>query len=181
MSSATKRELFVHYAYWFSFFILLSVIDNSLRFDFWPFWLGGILGTILPDFDHLIYILFTRPHELTSQRVVSLINKKEAWGAVQLLYDTREERKDLVFHTIFFQLILFVLTFLVVSSSGSLFGMGLVLAFALHLNVDQLIDLEKVGSLSNWYRLLPYKLTTEQSKVYWLFGFLATLVLGLAA
>jgi hypothetical protein len=95
-----------------------------------------------------------------------------------LLYGTSSERKELIFHTIFFQMIFFVLTFWMLSSSGSLFGKGMVLAFGLHLLIDQATDLSEVGNLDNWFKNLPVKLDLVQSKIYWLVATLATLGMG---
>jgi hypothetical protein len=179
MNTAVRRELFIHFAYWLSFFIFTLIIDKNLTLNYWLFWFGGLVGIFLPDIDHLIYILFIKPHELTSLRVMFLTKKKEIARAVSLLYVTRGERNDLIFHTIFFQLILFVLTFWMVSSSGSLFGQGLVLSFALHLFVDQIIDYEETGSINSWFNLLPYKLNPDQSRVYILASLFIIFVLGL--
>lgn len=175
-----RRDLILHFAFWFSFFVFISIVDKTLDFAHWSFWLGGVLGVLLPDIDHLIYIFFVSPHELTSQRVDYLAKKKDLWKAVNILYDTRGERKNLTFHTIFFQLIFFVLTFLVVSSSGSLFAQGLVLSFALHLCIDQAIDLEESGSLENWFKNLPFRLDPKQSQSYFFGGLIVTTLLGLA-
>jgi hypothetical protein len=179
MSSAMKRELLIHLAYWFSFFIFISIVDKSLGLSYWLFWLGGLVGVFLPDIDHLIYVLFVHPHELTSQRVDYLIKRSDFWKAVHVLYDTRSERRGLTFHTIFFQLIFFVLTFLVVSSSGSIFAQGLVLSFALHLAIDQIVDLEELGNLDNWFKNLPFRLDVKQSQVYWIIAAVITVTLGL--
>ena len=133
---------------------------------YWPFVLGGLFGIILPDVDHILYVYFIKPQDLSSQRVNYLVNKKELIRGVELLYETRNERKGLIFHSILFQLIFLVLTFWIVSSSGSFFGMGLTLSFALHLSVDQLIDITELGNLDNWFSNLPFKLDLKQSKIY---------------
>jgi hypothetical protein len=175
-----RRELFLHFSFWFSFFVFITLIKQYFNLGYWPFWLGGLIGVILPDIDHLIYVYFIKPTDLTSQRINYLVDKKELWRSVQLLYETRSERKGLIFHTIFFQLIFFVLTFWMLSSSGSLFGRGLVLSFILHLSVDQLIDLNDLKNLENWFTHLPFSFDFKQSKIYWIastalipiFGFL---------
>lgn len=95
-----------------------------------------------------------------------------------LLYKTRGERNELIFHTIFFQLIFFVLTFWMLSSSGSLFGRGMVLAFALHLLIDQAIDLTELGNLGNWFTNLPVILDLKQTKIYWVVATFVTLGMG---
>lgn len=135
-----RRELFIHFSFWFFFFVLITLTHKYFNLGYWPFWLGGVVGTLLPDVDHLIYIYFLKPQDLTSQRVNYLINKQELVRVLSLLYETREERSGLIFHTRLFQIIFFVLTFWIMSSSGSLFGKGLVLAFSLHLIIDQIMD-----------------------------------------
>ena len=173
-----KRELFIHFSFWFSFFVLISLFKNFLSLSYWPFWLGGLIGVLMPDLDHLIYVFFLAPQELTSQRVGFLWNRKEIKRLIELLYETRSERRGLIFHTIFFQAIFLLLTFWLMSSSSSLFGKGLVLSFALHLSVDQLVDLIEMKSLINWLKFLPISLDLPKSEIYWSAGVLLVLVMG---
>lgn len=161
-----RRELFIHFSFWFASFVFIAFFRHFLSLYAWPFWVGGLLGIILPDIDHIIYVYFVKPEELTSQRVNYLVNKKEFVRSMELLYETRTERKNLIFHTIFFQLIFLVLMFWILTSSGSIFGWGLVLSFAAHLSVDQLIDIVELGSFENWFNYLPYRLDFKQSKIY---------------
>jgi len=173
-----RRELFIHFAFWFSFFVLISLVKHFLSLSYWPFWLGGAIGTFLPDIDHLIYVLFMSPQDLTSQRVSFLWQRREYKRIIELLYETRSERRGLVFHTIFFQIIFLILTFWVMSSSASLFGKGLVLSFAFHLSVDQLVDLTDMKNLSNWTKDLPINLDLKKSEIYWSAGTLLVILMG---
>ncbi len=143
---------------------------------YWPFWVGGIVGNFLPELDHFIYIYFLRPHELTSQRVSYMLGRKEILRSLNLLAGTRSERTKLIFHTAGFQLIFLVLTFLVITSSGSLLGRGLVLAFSLHLLIDQVVDLVETGNLDNWFRELPITLNNELRKGFFILMLLVFLV-----
>lgn len=161
-----RREFFIHFAFWFSFFVLVSVFKNFLSLSYWPFWVGGLVGTVLPDIDHLIYVLFLNPHELTSQRVNFLLQKREVLRVVTLLYETRSERKNLVFHTLIFQIIFFAFTLFIISSSGSIFVYGIVLAFCLHIIIDQLADILEVKNLSNWGKLFSFDLDQRKSIYY---------------
>lgn len=174
-----RKELLVHLAYSFSFLVFVSLTHNYLHLEYWPFWIGGIFGTFLPDIDHVIYVLFMRPQELTSQRVGFYLNKKDFKKALFVLYDTRNERRGLIFHTVFFQAIFLVLCFLILSSSGSPFGKGMVLAFALHLVVDQIVDLTELGSFENWLNLFPFKMTFQNARTYWIVTSSITVVMGL--
>jgi hypothetical protein len=123
---------------------------------------------MLPDLDHVIYFYFVRPTDLTSQRFDFLLQRKEIWRMIQLLYETREERMGLIFHTFVFQILFLVLTFWLLTSSGSIFGRGLVLAFSMHIVVDQLIDLQQMGNLGNWTKNFPLILDEQKTKIYWL-------------
>lgn len=172
-----KRELFIHFSFWLSFFIFVALIRHYLAIPYWPFWVGGIIGTILPDIDHVIYFYVVSPSELTSQRFNFLLQKKDILRMVQLLYETRSERRGLIFHTVFFQLIFAVLTFLMVTSS-SLLGKGLVLAFFLHLVIDQIMDLTELGSFDNWLKNTPIKLDYRGAKIYWVTSLAALLIFG---
>jgi hypothetical protein len=174
-----RRELFIHFSFWFSFFVFISLVRHFLSLGYWPFWLGGAVGVFMPDLDHLIYVFFIGPQELTTQRVGFLWGRKEYKRLVELLYETRSERKGLIFHTIFFQAIFLILTFWIMSSSASLFGKGLVLSFALHLSMDQLVDIVEMKNLSNWTKFLPINLDFEKSKIYWSVGALLVVAMGL--
>ena len=173
-----RRELFIHLSFWFSFFVLLSLVKHFLSLSYWPFWVGGAIGVFLPDLDHLIYVYFIKPTDLSSQRVNYLVNKRQLWRSIQLLYETRSERRGLIFHTIFFQIIFLVLTFWIMSSSASLFGRGLVLSFALHISIDQLVDLVDMKNLGNWLKFLPVTLDLTKSKIFWAAGILSVSIMG---
>lgn len=174
-----KRELFIHFSFWFSYFVLLTLFNQYFSLSYWPFWLGGLMGMILPDIDHLIYAYITHPQEFTSQRIRHLLESKNIKRSIELLYESRSERKHLVFHTIFFQLIFFVVLLWVLTSSGSLLGKGLALSFAVHLLVDQMIDITEMQGLHNWFDNLPFKMDFAHSKSYWIIISFITVILGI--
>lgn len=178
VSTAMRRELFIHLAFWFSFFVFISLFRHFLSLSYWPFWLGGLVGVFLPDIDHLVYVFFLSPQELTSQRLNFLLGRKEVKRAVELLYETRSERRGLIFHTFFFQIIFLILTFWLISSSASLFGRGLVLSFALHLSLDQITDLVDMKNLDNWTKIFPLNLDFRMSEIYSLAGILLVCIMG---
>jgi len=166
-----RKELLGHFLAAFVFCLLVIVAKGWFDFPYLSIFLGAALGTILPDIDHIIYVYFLQPQELTSQRVNYMVGKKDFWGALRLLAETRSERKELIFHTVFFQLIFLILTFFVITSTGSVFGRGIVLAFSLHLLMDQLVDLRQMGSLENWFYNSPLKIAADKNKLYlWLVG-----------
>lgn len=175
-----RKELFIHFSFLVSFFVFISLIKGWFSLSYWPFWVGGLVGTILPDLDHILYVFFLRPQEYVSQRFNHMIGQRDLRGSISLLAETRNERTKLIFHTVLFQIIFLIFGFLVVTSSGSIFGRGIVLAFMLHLIVDELVDLMEMGSLENWFKQTPIVLDRNQANLYLaansgillLFGFL---------
>lgn len=173
-----RRETFIHFAFWFSFFVIVSIFRNYLSLNYWQFWVGGIIGTILPNIDHLIYVLFLNPQELTSQRVSFLLKRKEILRILTLLSETRSERKNLIFHTLVFQIIFTIVTFLIFSSSTSILARGIVLSFSIHLLVDQLVDLLELKDLKNWGKLSSEDLNYRNSIIYIFVMFLLVCIIG---
>lgn len=173
-----KKEIFIHYSFLISLFIFISLAKGWMNFSYWPFWIGGIIGNFLPDLDHFIYVFFLKPNELTSQRVGYMIGKRNLSRSFQLLIESRSERTKLIFHSGLFQLIFVVLAFLVVTSSGSLFSRGIVLAFFLHLLVDQAVDYVETGNMNNWTSGYELELSKNQIKTYWSIMFFVLILLS---
>lgn len=167
-----KREVFAHLISFIvifaavSVFRLMSVINEGLYIPFALFWLGGLIGTFLPDIDHLVYVYLLKPHELTSQRAANLIDQRQITQSANLLVSTQNERQNMIFHTIWFQVVFMGLTVWVMMSNTNLFGWGLVLAFSLHLLVDQIQDYRKFGSLDNWFNSTKLGLTGQSQRLY---------------
>jgi hypothetical protein len=171
-----KKELVTHFSFMIALFIFISLYRGWLDLTYLPFWVGGVLGTILPDLDHLIYVYFLRPGEITSREIASLIEKREAVKSLVLLAETRAERKHLVFHTLQFNILFLLFVFLIGTSTGSYLGIGLVLAFSLHLLIDQIVDFMETGSLSNWLRQVNIELSSEQSRWYLILNIVVLLI-----
>jgi hypothetical protein len=172
-----KKEIFIHFPFLISFLVLITVVKNWLSITYWPFWVGGVLGMVFPYLDHLLYVFLLRPYELTSQRVINLVQRKDIKNAVKLLIDTKEERKDLTIHTLFFEIIFAILTFFVVTSSNSLLGRGLVLGFFLHLIIDQFKDFQTVGNLNRWFKGFNISLDNNKTGIYLILGGLVLLII----
>ncbi len=118
------------------------------------------MGTLLIDIDHFLYALVIYPHELTSMRIRHLIDQRRFKDALILIADTQDERTKLPFHNALFQLVFYVLCFFVLTSTGSLFGSGLVMAMALHLLKDEL-DLLLRGRDEQLQRWLFWQVKTD--------------------
>lgn len=171
-----KKELVTHFSFMFALFIFISLSRSWLDLSYLPFWVGGVLGTFLPDVDHLIYVYFLRPQDATSQKVTSLLGKRETMKSLVLLTETRGERKHLVFHTFHFNILFLLFVFLIITSTGSFLGRGLVLAFSLHLLIDQVVDFMETGSLTNWLSQVNVELTKDQRRWYLVLNVLILLI-----
>lgn len=133
-----KKELISHLFVTFAWLLVISLLRWDWQFNLFLLWLGGLAGTFLLDLDHLIYSLWLYPQELVSLRVKRFLAQKQFKEAFSLLSDTHEERFKFVFHNALFQLVFWIVCLFVITSSGSLFGTGLVMAMALHLLKDEI-------------------------------------------
>lgn len=162
-----KKQLLIYYVSFIVFFLLISLSRGLFETPFIAFWIGGAVGAILPDIDHLIYVYFLRPHELTSQRATRMMAQGKVMDTFSLLASTRSERTSLIFHTVVFQLMFYAFAFFVISSSSNLFGRGIVLSFLLHLLIDQYLDFQQLGSISHWLKNIEIKLDRDKTVFYW--------------
>ncbi len=132
-------------------------------------WLGALIGIFLLDIDHLLYLLVINPHELTSQRVKRFFQQRKIKEALILIGDTVEERDRMPLHNAFFQVVLYVLCFFVLTSSANLFGAGLVMGMAFHLLKDETFHLffGREEKLKKWlFWQLNSEVSLQGQKVY---------------
>lgn len=171
-----KKDLVTHLIFTVAFLLLASLIRGWFSVDFVPLWFGGLLGLVLPDLDYVVNIYFLHPESRTSQELTQTIKTSSLAKSWDALVKSRYDHKDLIFHTAYFQLIFVIFTFLMLSSSNSVFGIGLVLSFSLHLIIDQVVDLVERKTISNWFVKLNFNLNQKQEKWY-LFSQIALLCL----
>lgn len=126
-----KKEIINHLLFYFGYFIFIFLVNKLFNLNYWPLYVGGLVGMVFSYIDHVLHVFVYNPQELTSIRVQTLVKQKQYKEALLLLYNTNDERKNLIFHTVLFQIIFAILTFWVVSSSGSIFARGLVLGYYL--------------------------------------------------
>lgn len=172
-----KKDLAIHFTFAAAFFILISVYRDWLNLSYMPFWLGGMIGTILPDVDYLIYIYVLKPNEPASREVTSLISQRKVIKTWDTLVTGFNEREGLLVHNASFQFLFLVFSILIVTS-GNLLGMGLVLAFMLHLIMDQASCLVESGKLDSWFLGFPINLDSEQKRWFLIANILVFLFLG---
>jgi hypothetical protein len=172
-----KREVAIHLISLLLFLFFISLARGWINLKFYPFWLGSLIGTVLPDIDHIVYVYFMRPYELTSRRLSLTLQKNQFFRFFELLAVTSSERKDLIFHTVQFQALFLIFTFWTIFSSVSLLGRGIVLGFTFHLLVDQFVDL-MTGSFDGWTQKISVTFEKNQAIFYWIAVLLVTILLA---
>lgn len=83
--------------------------------------------------------------------------------------DTTYERQRLSFHNAFFQVILLVLCFFVLTSTNQLLGSGLVMGMMLHLLKDEVGELlnKREERLKKWlFWQVNFEISFEQQKLF---------------
>jgi hypothetical protein len=159
--------------------LALSFFHWSYGLNLIFFNLGLFLGFLLYDLDHFIYCFWQFPQELTPQRVKYLVNQKQYRQAFFLVWQTRKERTKTIFHSVFFQTILLIVCFLILFSSPSLFGKGIILGLFGHSLMEQGIALAKNETLDNWFWQFREKPATNIQGIYFAFLFLLFLIFSL--
>lgn len=113
---------------------VISLLRWRWEWELAGLWAGGVVGTFLLEVDHMLYLV-AYPDEPVSFRVREALTARRWQEALAILANTVGERGKLTFHSAFFQVIFWVMCFFVLTSTGSLFGAGLVMAAALRLLV----------------------------------------------
>lgn len=172
-----KKVLATHFVFALALFILISVYRDWLSLAFTPFWWGAVLGTILPYVDYIIYIYLLEPKSGVSQKAVNLISQKKIEKTGDLLLSGFGERKGLLLHNASFQVLFLVFSIWLITS-GNLLGMGVVLAFMLHLILDQVTDFVEKGNIDSWFTGFPINLDTQQRRWFLIGNIIVLLYLG---
>lgn len=160
-----KKDLITHFCFAAAFISLVFIYRRWFSLTYLPFIYGGIIGTILPDLDYILYAYILRPKEGESQQVAALVSEKKIVKTLDFLNSAYAKRSDLLFHTASFQALFVIFAFWVVTSAGSLLGSGLVLMFLLHLLIDEVADWAENKNLDRWFINFPVKFDAEQR--YW--------------
>jgi|GEM_PF-1316851 len=168
------------------FFLLLSFLKWGISFPLGTllFVLGGIFGYILLEIDQFLYVFYTRPEEINSVTAIQLFKNRRYKEMVFFVLSHRDERKQLILHSAIMAPVLFLLSVFIITSSGSIFGMGLVLGIFLRYILD-LGFLYKQGSFilkEKFFWQVKGEIDDKNQKIYLLlilFGFIFSSLLFL--
>lgn len=177
-----KKELNSHLKVTIIYFAFLSLFNLRLGFGLFLLWLGALLGTFLLDLDHILLGLDPANKTWWAQKFRFFWQKKRFREAICHLIETHLEHNRLIFHSVLFQPILLVLSFFVLTSTGSLCGTGLVMSMNLHLLKDEWQCLWEKGSLDWLFWPLKRKPDKRGQRSYLLavtffFGLLSLLLI----
>jgi len=137
LSFLPRKKIAARLVALFIWLFLISFVNFHLTFNLIFLWLGGLLGLVLIELDHLLYVFYFYPQEEVSRQIKALVAQKRYRQALSWLFQTSWGRKRLSFHNVLFQAIFLPFAFLVLTSSGSLMGAGMVMSILLSLLLDQ--------------------------------------------
>lgn len=138
-----KIELKRHLAPLIIIFVITSIywiVNKNVWYEFFYLLFGLIIGSFLLDFDHLIYWLYFNPKIEESRLAQIAFKKRDFKSLIKLLEVTHHKHTSLIFHHFFFQVVLAAISVFIFTSSGNVFGMGIMLALNVHLLVDEIVD-----------------------------------------
>ncbi|MDP3998048.1 MAG: hypothetical protein Q8P89_00320 [bacterium] len=147
---------------------LVTLLGRHFRPEFIFFWLGMIGGVIVLYFDPLFTAYFGSTITSSTQEIKQLIGQKKFPAAVGKIFVSHEPREQLILHSAFFQCILMLLAFYIVTSSGSLFGSGLVMGMVIHLFQEEIViwrrDPQRLTKILFWN--IHREVSLQEQKIY---------------
>ena len=147
MRSFIRRPSTVYFLF---YFLLMSLLRWEISLGVILMWVGGVMGMLFEWVDRIAYVYFTKPHEQLSFQVKSLISQKKYMKALLLIDCRKYEQKHLTVRSLLFALIWVLAAFFVLTSTGSAFAGGMVMAIGLSILIDMLKDWGKIGKLKEW-------------------------------
>jgi hypothetical protein len=129
--------------------------------------LGFAIGSMILDLDHLVYWYFLYPDKEESIQGKNFLKERKFKQAFTLIGENHKTHTSLVFHHIYFQLVLVLVSFFIFLSTGSMLGKSLVLFMNLHLLTDQWQDYKNLSHLKNWlFARVDYTLSDQGIKIF---------------
>lgn len=129
--------------------------------------LGFAMGSMILDLDHLVYWYFLYPDKEESIQGKNFLKEGKFKQALALIGENHKAHTSLVFHHIYFQLTLVIVSFFIFLSTGSMLGKSLVLFMNFHLLTDQWQDYKNPSHLKNWlFARINYTLSDQGIKIF---------------
>jgi len=144
-----KKELTSHYLVTLIWLIIVGLLRWKWDLELVWLWLGALVGTMILDLDQVFCALVIYPEE----KALEFWQQRKIKALLEYLAETYFQRVKLPFHNAIFQVGFLVFSFWVLTSTGGLFGKGLVMAGNLHLLKDELHLLlqKREEELRHWF------------------------------
>lgn len=146
--------------------IVLTFGKKWFDYSFIFVWLGVIAGFYLPFIDYLFYAYILRPNNDISKNIRNIVSVRKAKELVIYVNGAKEQMEKLIIHTAYFQAVFSLLTFYVLTSSGGLFGRGLVYGFILKLFVGQILQFMQTKEINKWFTEMPFTMDKHKTVAY---------------
>jgi len=173
-----KKELTSHYLVTLVWLVVMSLLRWRWNLELIWLWLGALVGTMILDLDQVFYALVIYPEEKAKE----LWQQRKIRPLLEYLAETSLQRVRLTFHNALFQVGFLVFSFWVLTSTGGLFGKGLVMGANLHLLKDEfhLLLRGREEELRRWlFWPIKANVSLEGQKMFVLAMFLVFLGLNL--
>ncbi|MBI3980567.1 hypothetical protein HY345_01055 [Candidatus Microgenomates bacterium] len=162
-----KRILNEHLLYGILLGLIVAAARFKLDISLITFFLGALIGSQLLLTDYLFQVFLVQPDLEVAKDAKKLVREGKYLDGLKLVYQRRSEISNLTFHTILFQVVFYVFSFFVVTSSYSAFGKGVVLAALLYLLKEQIKEINAQKELNRqWFQRININLTPKEQKIY---------------
>lgn len=100
------------------------------------FLLGFVFGFLIFILDRFLHVFFIQPESEFSQQVKARWNERNFKEVVQLFVVARQQQQELMTRSVLFFIVYIGLAIYILTSTGSVVGMGLILGIGLHFCLD---------------------------------------------
>ena len=90
-----RKEIINHLIYFAGYFVFLTIVNSLYSLNYWPLYIGGLVGLFMPNIDHLLHVFVLKPQELTSMRVTALFKNKQIKKHQLRLNETSDRFKSI--------------------------------------------------------------------------------------
>lgn len=136
-------------AIWVGYLVLVAVVKFPHQ---WPWWLMGMglgLGLLLAD--RLLYVWWLKPFEQLSIQVQYWWRRYDWKGVGRLLLTRGKEQTKLLFKSVVFAFIWPFLAVFIITSTGSVTAVGMMMGIGLSLAIALVEDWHDPKQLSKWW------------------------------
>jgi len=146
--------------------IVLTLIKRWFSYPYALVWLGVITGFYLPFVDNLFYAYVVRPEANISKNIRSLVSIRKIKQLVRYTNEVDGQQERSIIYSAYFQAVFLLLTYYILTSSGSLFGRGLVYGFSLRLLLEQVLQYMNTKELNKWFSEMSIVMDAHKTRVF---------------